>query len=344
MSSKPVNKEDLRQSRLALLRLARGGGITSRLSRKNPSANDFLEPDIEESDNEQTADAAGNLEEEPEDTNVPEVADTVVESPQNNIVLGAAASPSRSVARSSPSSRAPSPDLAADASIVVEVDQDMAPAAAPPPGPQLPPASTFRIQLLPESSSERSSSVASRLNLLSEVAQEDNDLVIDAMPIVAPVAPHQLDRVIETFPSQTIPPPSGVAAKKARKEAPNKSSRSRSRKRSKQRAGAEAPKKKNFRYKPGVVALREIRKYQKSTEMLIRKAPFARLVREIAQDFKPDIRFQSAAVLALQEAAEMFLVYLLSDANLCAIHAKRVTVMKKDMDLVRRIRNIPGPA
>ena len=96
--------------------------------------------------------------------------------------------------------------------------------------------------------------------------------------------------------------------------------------------------KKPHRYKPGTVALREIRKYQKSTEMLIRKAPFQRLVREIAQDYKSDLRFQSNAVLALQEAAESYLVGLFEDTNLCAIHAKRVTIMPKDMILARRIR------
>ncbi|KDP38597.1 hypothetical protein JCGZ_04522 [Jatropha curcas] len=82
--------------------------------------------------------------------------------------------------------------------------------------------------------------------------------------------------------------------------------------------------KKPHRYRPGTVALREIRKYQKSTELLIRKLPFQRLVREIAQDFKTDLRFQSHAVLALQEAAEAYLVGLFEDTNLCAIHAKRV--------------------
>ncbi|RWR84096.1 histone H3.1 [Cinnamomum micranthum f. kanehirae] len=82
----------------------------------------------------------------------------------------------------------------------------------------------------------------------------------------------------------------------------------------------------------------EIRKYQKSTELLIRKLPFQRLVREIAQDFKTDLRFQSHAVLALQEAAEAYLVGLFEDTNLCAIHAKRVTIMPKDIQLARRIR------
>jgi histone H3 len=84
--------------------------------------------------------------------------------------------------------------------------------------------------------------------------------------------------------------------------------------------------KKPHRFRPGTVALREIRKYQKSTELLIRKLPFQRLVREIAQDFKTDLRFQSSAVSALQEAAEAYLVGLFEDTNLCAIHAKRVTI------------------
>lgn len=84
--------------------------------------------------------------------------------------------------------------------------------------------------------------------------------------------------------------------------------------------------KKPRRYKPGTVALREIRRYQKSTELLIRKLPFQRLVREIAQDFSSDLRFQSSAIGALQESAEAYLVSLFEDTNLCAIHAKRVTI------------------
>ena len=96
--------------------------------------------------------------------------------------------------------------------------------------------------------------------------------------------------------------------------------------------------KKPHRYRPGTVALREIRKFQKSTDLLIRKLPFQRVVREIAQQFKSDLRFQSQAVLALQEASEAYLVGLFEDTNLCPIHAKRVTIMPKDMQLARRIR------
>lgn len=96
--------------------------------------------------------------------------------------------------------------------------------------------------------------------------------------------------------------------------------------------------KKPHRYRPGTVALREIKKWQKSTELLVRKLPFQRLVREIAQEFKTDLRFQASSIMALQEASEAYLVGLNEDTNLCAIHAKRVSIMPKDMQLARRIR------
>jgi histone H3 len=95
---------------------------------------------------------------------------------------------------------------------------------------------------------------------------------------------------------------------------------------------------KKRRFRPGTVALQEIRRYQKTTELLIRKLPFQRLVREVAQDFHKDLRFQSHAIMALQEASEAYLTSLFEDTNLCAIHAKRVTIMPKDMQLARRIR------
>ena len=96
--------------------------------------------------------------------------------------------------------------------------------------------------------------------------------------------------------------------------------------------------KRSYRFRPGTVALREIRKYQKSTELLIRKLPFQRLVREVAQDFKSTLRFQSHAIMALHQASEAYLVSLFEDTNLCAIHAKRVTIFPKDIQLARRIR------
>lgn len=121
-----------------------------------------------------------------------------------------------------------------------------------------------------------------------------------------------------------------LATKAARKRTPNALQE--------ERMVATGGIKKPHRYRPGTVALREIRKYQKSTELLIRKLPFNRLVRECAEYFGKDIRFQSAAILALQEACEAYLVGLFEDANLCAIHARRVTIMPRDIQLARRIR------
>ena len=96
--------------------------------------------------------------------------------------------------------------------------------------------------------------------------------------------------------------------------------------------------KKPRRFRPGTVALRQIRKYQKSTELLIRKIPFQRLVREVTQEIKAGLRFQSTALLALQEASESFLVSMFEQVNLCAIHGKRVTIFPRDMVLWSRLR------
>ena len=103
-------------------------------------------------------------------------------------------------------------------------------------------------------------------------------------------------------------------------------------------AQARAGVKKPHRYRSGTVALREIRKYQRSTELLVLKAPFQRLVREIAQNFKDDVRFQESAMAALQEAAEAYVVGLFQDTQLAALHAKRVMIMPKDLQLARRLR------
>ena len=127
-----------------------------------------------------------------------------------------------------------------------------------------------------------------------------------------------------------LPPPLPPSSRAPRKQLATKAAR--------KSAPATGGVKKPHRYRPGTVALREIRRYQKSTELLIRKLPFQRLVREIAQEFKTDLRFQGSAVLALQEAAEAYLVGLFEDTNLAAIHAKRVTIMPKDIQLARRIR------
>ena len=116
-------------------------------------------------------------------------------------------------------------------------------------------------------------------------------------------------------------PPRQLATQAARKSAPNT-------------GGLRKP----HRYRPGTVALREIRRFQKSTELLLRQIPFQRLVREIAQDFKSDLRWQASAVKALQEAAESYLVHLMEHTNRMAIHAKRQTIFPKDMQLALIIR------
>lgn len=103
-------------------------------------------------------------------------------------------------------------------------------------------------------------------------------------------------------------------------------------------AGATTGVKKSHRWRPGTVALREIRKFQKSTELLIQKAPFQRLVRELATAQKESLRFQSSAVQAIQEATESYVISLLADTNLCAIHTRRVTIQPKDIQLALRLR------
>jgi histone H3 len=161
--------------------------------------------------------------------------------------------------------------------------------------------------------------------LVREIAQDfKTDLRFQSSAVAAtPPHPNPMARTKQTARKSTggKAPRKQLATKAARKSAP-----------------ATGGVKKPHRFRPGTVALREIRKYQKSTELLIRKLPFQRLVREIAQDFKTDLRFQSSAVAALQEAAEAYLVGLFEDTNLCAIHAKRVTIMPKDIQLARRIR------
>lgn len=106
----------------------------------------------------------------------------------------------------------------------------------------------------------------------------------------------------------------------------------------KTKVAADGTVKKAHRWRPGTVALREIRKYQKTANLLIPKMPFQRLVREIVQSYNDDLRIQASALGAMQEAAEAYLTGLFEDTNLCAIHAKRITTMPKDMQLARRIR------
>ena len=105
--------------------------------------------------------------------------------------------------------------------------------------------------------------------------------------------------------------------------------------------------KKPHRYHPGLLALRGICRYQQSTDCLIKRTPFNKLIKEISQEYRvcPDgpgtpsvqVRFQLTALAAFQEAAENFLVGLFEDVNLLAVHAKRVTVMPHDIRLALRI-------
>ncbi|UMM36458.1 hypothetical protein L5515_008614 [Caenorhabditis briggsae] len=103
-------------------------------------------------------------------------------------------------------------------------------------------------------------------------------------------------------------------------------------------APAQGGVRKPYRYRPGTVSLREIRRYQNSTELLIAKRPFKRLVLEIGHDMRSDFRFKSSAIEALQQASEAFLIELFDLTNLCAIHAKRVTITPIDMQLAKIIR------
>ena len=133
-----------------------------------------------------------------------------------------------------------------------------------------------------------------------------------------------------------VPAPSDTAWLKAHKPLPGWAKKTKP----PQKRGTAQPAapKKPHQYRPGTVALRETCRYQKSTELLIRRLPFQRLVREIAQDMKGRLNFASGAILALQEAAEAYLIGLFEDTNLCAIHAKHITIMPKDIQLARCIQ------
>ena len=139
------------------------------------------------------------------------------------------------------------------------------------------------------------------------------------------------------MPKHASPSKAGAAktAAKKRKALPTTNSKRKA-------APATGGVKKPHRYRPGTVALREIKKFQKSTDLLLRKLPFARLVKEISADFPLPgghlARWSPEAILALQNAIEAYLVGVNEDANLCAIHAKRVTIMPKDIQLARHVR------
>ena len=106
---------------------------------------------------------------------------------------------------------------------------------------------------------------------------------------------------------------------------------------------SQPPGKKPRRYRPGTVALREIRRYQKTQELLIRRAPFGRLVRELTAEATRKTsskvnRWTSDGIAALQEASEAYTTTVFEDSNLVAIHGKRVTCMPKDIQLIRVLR------
>ena len=145
-------------------------------------------------------------------------------------------------------------------------------------------------------------------------------------------------------PAPNLPRPKAASPSKKRREPVGRSSIGGGKRLPATPAGATPGKR---RYRPGTVALREIRRYQKGSELLIPRLPFSRLVKEIAQNTSASfnisgLRFQSAALMALQEAAEAFIVNLMEDTVLCCVHARRVTIMPRDMILARRIRGEIG--
>merc|ERR1712151_916107 len=140
-----------------------------------------------------------------------------------------------------------------------------------------------------------------------------------------------------TFLAANMPKTKTAAKAKGSKKLPAKGTKSKAIKKSAPAAGGVKDRKKP-RFQAGTVALREVKKYQKSIANLLPRASFQRLVRSIVSDMDHELRFQSSALMALQEATEAYVVGVFEDTNLCAIHAKRMTVMKKDMDLARRLR------
>ena len=130
--------------------------------------------------------------------------------------------------------------------------------------------------------------------------------------------------------------PESTGRKRRTKQTARKSDGGKAPRKAPRKAPAEGGVQKPHRFRPGPVALREIRRYQNSTDLLIKRLPFQRLVAEVAQDL--NVSFQSHAIMALQEASEAYLVSLFEDTDLCAQHAKRMTIFPKDMQLARRIR------
>lgn len=146
------------------------------------------------------------------------------------------------------------------------------------------------------------------------------DMVEDAVDEVAAAASAAATDATTATRTGRIPPKSKIGKKSTAKP---------------RSVNSDGKQKKAHRFRPGTVALREIRRYQKSTDLLIQKKPFQRLIREIAQDRNTDMRFQKAALNAIQEAAEMYLTNYFESSNVNAIHAKRVTLMMDDMKVTK---------
>lgn len=189
-----------------------------------------------------------------------------------------------------------------------------------------------------DSSSERTPSKAKKAKRALERATGES---LDRINSTAELIEDNSEEVVVQYESVYAPPEDAIMLETIVKPKPGRKASN-----PKKNAGKKIKQKnqlftggpvKKRRYRPGTVALREIRKFQKSTDFLIRKLPFQRLVREIADDVKMDLRWQASAVAAVQEAAEAFLVSLFGLAQDCAIHAKRITVLPKDIQLVRRL-------
>lgn len=181
---------------------------------------------------------------------------------------------------------------------------------------------------------EMKETVLTRARIHAELTAElEREQAAARRGAVPPPPPHTPAPAPPAEEPAAIPPPPPRRA--ARKSATPQRAVAARIKKSRPRGGN---KKKPAPPKPGVRWLREIRQYQKTGDNLLRRLPFQRVVREIALDYASDLRFQAAAVAALQESAEAYLVGIFEDANLCALHSRRVTIQPKDIHLARLIR------
>jgi histone H3 len=170
-------------------------------------------------------------------------------------------------------------------------------------------------------------SLSTLLLLLPRIPPLSHPLFLYFISVILTMAGITKSAVVAKRPSKN------VASRKS-----HKASRAIAKKEARSPRASASGTKRQHRWRPGTVALREVRKYQSTTDMLIQRAPFRRLVREIVTTFKDTIRMSSSALEAIQEATESYIVSVLGDANLCTIHAKRVTLFPKDLQLAMRLR------